>query len=150
MTRLNRRKLLVLTGASLFARPALAKAKRVSTNRAGIAIGGYDTRAYWTKGSPEEGVETFSVDWQGVPWHFASQDEATAFAAAPASFAPKFGGFCTRAMSLKKVVKGDPEVWRIFEGGLYLFARPVGRDYFDKGEAAMIAKAQAHWDKRIG
>ena len=49
-------------------------------------------------------------------------------------------------MSLKNVVDGDPEVWRIFEGKLYLFARPAGGKVFDKGQGEMIAKAQAYWD----
>ena len=150
MHNLSRRVFLTATASAFVARPAFAKDPGISTNRAGVAIRGYDTRAYWSKGTAEQGAESYLVKWQGVPWHFASQDEATTFAADPASFAPKFGGFCTRAMSLKKVVNGDPEVWRIFDGALYLFARPVGRDFFDKGEAAMIAKARGHWDKLLG
>jgi len=92
------------------------------------------------------GADGFTVNWRGVPWHFANAQEAAMFQADPESFAPQFGGFCTRAMSLKKVVDGDPKVWRIFENRLYLFARPVGGRHFDKGQAEMILKAQAHWD----
>lgn len=146
MTQLTRRAFVLLSAAAAFARPAFAKGAGVSTNRSGVAIQGYDTRAYWSEGKPKVGDETFVVEWQGVPWRFASQADADAFAADPASFAPKFGGFCTRAMSLKKVVDGDPEVWRIFEKSLYLFARPVGGEVFDKGQTEMIAKAQAYWD----
>lgn len=146
MQTFSRRSFVTVSTACLLAGPVFAKGPGISTNRAGVAIRGYDTRAYWSASEARVGAETYVVEWQGVPWRFESQGEADAFAADPARYAPKFGGFCTRAMSLKKVVNGDPEVWRIYEDGLYLFARPVGRDYFDKGEAAMIAKAQAHWD----
>lgn len=143
----TRRRFFVTALAAAFAPAAQAKGPGISTNRAGLAIQGYDTSAYWLKGTPQLGLQSHAVTWQGTPWHFATQTDADAFAANPARYAPKFGGFCTRAMSLKKVVDGDPEVWRIFEERLYLFARPVGGTYFDKGPAAMIAKAQAHWDK---
>ena len=149
MPQLSRRLFVQLGLASLITAPAgmvLAASDRVSTGGGVAALQGYDTHAYWTISAAREGTESFVVTWKGVPWHFASQADADAFAAAPESFAPQFGGFCTRAMSLKKVVDGDPEVWRIFEGKLYLFARPVGGRHFDKGEAEMIAKAQAFWE----
>jgi len=150
MNNLTKRHFLALAAAIAVVRPAFAAGPGISTNKAGVAIQGYDTRAYWSAGKPQVGAEPFVVEWQGAPWRFVTQAEADAFAADPGSFAPQFGGFCTRAMSLKKVVNGDPEVWRIFDGKLYIFARPVGRKYFDKGELAMIAKAQAHWDRLGG
>lgn len=143
---LTRRVFVTMTASAVLMRPAFAKGAGISTGKNGVAIKGYDTRAYWSVGAPRTGTETFVVTWQGVPWRFATQEEADLFAAAPAKFAPAFGGFCTRAMSLRKVVDGDPEVWTIFEDRLYLFARPVGRKYFLKGEKAVIESAQAHWD----
>ncbi|MEP5729114.1 MAG: YHS domain-containing (seleno)protein [Sulfitobacter sp.] len=149
MRNFNRRMMMSMTlglGISSLVRPAFAGLSRVSMDRSGAAIQGYDSRAYWTAGEPMPGSEDHVVRWKDADWRFATAEEAAQFKAAPASFAPKFGGFCTRAMSLKKIVDGDPEVWRIYEGSLYLFARPVGRKHFDKGEAKMIAAAQAHWD----
>ena len=142
----TRRDFLIMVSALALAKPAMAEGAGISTGKTGIAIQGYDTRAYWSKGMAEPGSQTFVVTWRDTPWHFASRAEADQFAADHASFAPQFCGFCTIAMSFKKVVDGDPEVWRIFEGGLYLFARPVGGKAFDKGQVEMIAKAQAHWD----
>jgi len=48
-------------------------------------------------------------------------------------------------MSRMRIVPGDPEVWRIFQGQLYLFARPVGGEVFDEDPVTMIVAAQAHW-----
>ena len=123
-----------------------AGTKKVAVNDAGIAIDGYDTTVYWSKSAAQSGDEQHVVMWHDTPWHFATAEEAATFAANPEKFTPKFGGFCTRAMSFKKVVNGDPEVWRIYQDNLYLFAMPVGGKKFDKGQDAMIEKAQAHWD----
>jgi len=131
-----------------FAQSAHAGAWRVSKNKDGIAMQGYDSHAYWTIAAPRAGSASHTVQWRGTPWHFATAADAAAFKANPAAYEPQFGGFCTRAMSFNKVVNGDPEVWRIYQDKLYLFAAPMGGTKFDAGQDAMIAKAQTNWDKR--
>lgn len=143
----------VMTGAAAFAAsimafPSYAK-DLIAKSRNGVAIKGYDTTAYFQLGDPREGDVSTIVEWKGAKWYFTTPAEADMFRANPEAFAPKFGGHCTRAMSLKKSVHGDPEVWRIRNDKLYLFAKSIGRDYFDKGPDAMIAKAQAHWDTLV-
>lgn len=146
MPPLSRRSFITATASLCLVRPAYADRHPVSTGSQGVAIQGYDTRAYWTDGAARKGRAANPVEWNGAPWFFATSAEAATFAATPARFAPQFGGFCTRAMSFKKVVDGDPEVWRIFEGKLYLFALPKGGKAFDESAAPMIAKAQAYWE----
>lgn len=145
----TRRKALMLGTAALALTglPALAAAARVATNKAGAAIDGYDTTAYWRKSAAQSGSAAHIAQWLGTPWQFADAETAALFEAAPEKYAPQFGGFCTRAMSFGKVVNGDPEVWRIYQGKLYLFAQPVGGKKFDEGQDPMIQKAQAQWDK---
>lgn len=147
---MSRRVVVSALAGFVIVRPAFARGPGVSKDARGAAIQGFDTRAYWREGAARPGDPSVVVDWQGAAWHFGSAEEAARFAENPAAFAPRFGGFCTRAMSFKKVVDGDPEVWRIFEGGLYLFARPVGGRAFDKGQIEMIRKAQAHWERLNG
>lgn len=148
MPSISRRHVFALTaGACIYATsPLRADTARVAVNSIGIAIDGYDTTAYWTEGAPRLGLPDHTVNWSGSDWHFTSAEDAKTFAAAPNAFAPQFGGFCTRALSFKKIVNGDPEVWRIYQGKLYLFARPVGGEKFDEGQDTMIGKAQAFWD----
>lgn len=145
---ITRRAVLATLASVPFVTFAQAGAWRVSKNKDGIAMQGYDSHAYWTIAAPRTGSASHTVEWRGTPWHFATAADAAAFKADPAAFEPQFGGFCTRAMSFNKVVNGDPEVWRIYQGKLYLFAAPVGGKKFDKGQDAMIAKAQTNWDKR--
>ena len=132
------------TTVALIPLPAFASTRNAKKN--GIAIKGYDTTSYFQNGKAKRGAKSTVVEWNGAKWNFATTAEADMFRANPTSFAPQFGGFCTRAMSFKKIVHGDPEVWRIRGKKLYLFARPVGRDFFDKDPDAMIAKAKAHWN----
>lgn len=148
MIRLTRRMTLALGTAAIAhsALPAFAQPIRVATNDSGTAIDGYDTTAYWRAGKPLSGTARHRVEWRGVPWHFAEAEAATLFEVAPQDYAPQFGGFCTRAMSFGKVVNGDPEVWRIYQGKLYLFAKPVGGRKFDEGQDAMIEKAISNWN----
>jgi hypothetical protein len=148
MSPIPRRRVFALAaGAYILATlPVRASTARVAVNDDGIAIDGYDTTAYWSISAPRHGVSSHVVNWAGSDWHFTSAEDADTFAATPEAFAPQFGGFCTRALSFKKIINGDPEVWRIYQGKLYLFAQPVGGRKFDKGQDAMIAKAQAYWD----
>ncbi len=135
----------IVGAASFMAFPSFAK-DRISKTRKGVAIKGYDTTAYFEKGGPAKGGSANVVEWKGAKWQFATAKEATMFKADPTAFEPQFGGHCTRAMSIRKVVPGDPEVWRIRGDKLYLFYAPVGRELFDKGPDTMIAKAQAYWN----
>jgi hypothetical protein len=135
----------VFVGGVSLALPVLAKGRVAKDAATGAAIRGYDTTAYFLKNTPTPGSEVYAVSWKGATWRFVSQDEADLFASNPESYAPQFGGYCTRAASFNKLVPADPEVWRIRGNKLYLFARPIGGTKFDDGADAMIKKAQAFW-----
>ena len=148
---LSRRQMVKMIGSTAVliaaAGPALAKTiGRFSlSGKKGHALKGYDTTAYFKAGVPTVGSDANAVIWKGATWRFVSEEDAALFRADPEGYAPQFGGYCTRAMSLKKEVPGDPEVWRIHKGKLYVFYAKVGGRHFDKGEDAMIALAQQHW-----
>lgn len=136
--------LTALTGAAL---PVFAKTiSRFSLSANGQALKGYDTTAYFKTNKPAKGSDASTVVWKGATWRFASEADAARFKADPDAYAPQFGGYCTRAMSLGKEVPGDPEVWRIHNGNLHVFFAPRGGTAFDKGPDAMIKRAQAHWE----
>lgn len=118
---------------------------RFSLSSTGHALGGYDTTAYFGAGVAKDGTDAVTINWKGAIWRFARQEDAVLFQANPEAYAPQFGGYCTRAMSLGKDVPGDPEVWRIYEGKLYVFFAARGGEVFDSQAEEMIARAQAHW-----
>ena len=92
----------------------------VNTNRGRSAIDGYDPVAYFTKGGPLRGSPKITAEWNGATWRFVNAEHRDRFAAEPARFAPKFGGYCAWAMSQGYVALIDPKAWRIVEERLYL------------------------------
>jgi len=106
------------------------------------------TTAYFESGAPQKGSRNHTVKWHGAKWRFASEHEARLFETNPEAYAPQFGGYCTRAMSENKLASGDPEVWRLYEGKLYLFYAKKGAVLFDQDPAAMIAAAIKNYQIR--
>lgn len=122
---------------------------RFSLSKTGHALDGYDATAYFKSGAATDGTNAATVNWKGAIWRFALQEDAALFQANPEAYAPQFGGYCTRAMSINQEVPGDPEVWRIHNGKLYVFFAARGGKLFDRGPDEMIALAQAHWDTLV-
>ena len=135
---------------ALMALPRLAFAEAVSrfslSGDNKLALVGYDTTSYFNSAKAGNGDQSNIVNSKGANWQFATPQDAALFKANPENYAPQFGGYCTRAMSLKTVVPADPEVWRIHNGKLYVFFAPPGGEYFDEGADEMITKAQPYWE----
>lgn len=87
-----------------------------------LAVRGYDVVSYFTgEGVPVEGSEDFTVRYEGYDYRFASKDNADAFIADPAKYAPAYGGYCAWAIGANDALApGDPEVYKIVDGKLYL------------------------------
>lgn len=109
------------------------------------AVGGWDTVSYHTEGGPVRGTREFTTDWNGANWRFASQENLDLFLADPELFAPQYGGYCAWAMAEGYTAKGDPEVWRIVDGKLYLnFDRNV-QTRWEQDIPGHIARANANY-----
>ncbi|KAG1649912.1 Chaperone protein DnaJ [Nymphon striatum] len=79
----------------------------------GVAVGGYDPVAYFTKGKPVKGSSAFSTKWDGVTWRFANTQNMEKFMSAPHKYAPQFGGYCAYAVGTGTIAKGNPNNWKI-------------------------------------
>jgi len=113
----------------------------------GVAVGGYDPVAYFTKGKAIKGSKTITAETDGIEWRFSSEENRSAFTANPAKYAPQYGGYCAWAVSQGYTAKGDPNAWKIVEGKLYLnYDRNVQKTWA-KNTAKNISKANANWPK---
>jgi YHS domain-containing protein len=110
-----------------------------------VAIKGYDTVAYFTKGQPTKGNPAFAFTWNGARWQFASAAHRDMFAANPERYAPQFGQFCSMGLALGKRAIADPEVWKIVDGKLYLYFSRGARDKFQQNTNGNMKKAEANW-----
>ena len=112
-----------------------------------VAILGYDPVAYFTDGHAVQGSPEINQKWLGATWYFASAEHRDAFAAAPMSYAPQYGGFCAGSMSVGNVTDNiDPNSFRIIDGKLYLFGGSGGLEQdFDPEAAQILSAADAQW-----
>lgn len=122
-----------------------APAPAVSATEAGIAIGGYDPVAYFSEGRPVAGSEAFTLRWNGATWRFASAESRARFEATPEAFAPRFGGYCAWAVSQNYLAPGDPLVWRIVDGRLYLNFNDRAKLLWEADLVNAIARGNANW-----
>jgi YHS domain-containing protein len=128
--------------------PALASASpapSVSATEQGVAIGGYDPVGYFTEGRPVAGSTEFTLRWNGATWRFASAESRARFEANPEAYAPAFGGYCAWAISQNYIAPGDPLVWRIVDGRLYLNFNQRAKMLWEADLAGAIARGHANW-----
>lgn len=136
--------LLALTPAPAFATPSQSSPS-VSVSQEGIAIGGYDAVSYYSDGGPIVGSPAFEHRWNGVVWRFASAEARDRFTANAEAFAPQFGGYCAWAISQNYIAPGDPKVWRIVDGRLYLNFNERAKELWEADLADAIQRGKANW-----
>lgn len=132
-----------------FSAPALADGGvYVGTQGGKVAVSGYDAVSYFRgKGTPVKGSARFKVSWKGAEWHFASAENAAAFKANPAAFAPQYGGHCAWAIAQGYLAPGDPTAYDIVGGKLYLNYDQAIRTKWRKDISGFIAKGAPNWAK---
>lgn len=145
---IRRAPLLIIGVALMFVALGVASAD-VPMNKGtdNVAIGGYDTVAYFTEGKASKGKPEFAFVWRDARWLFSSQEHRDRFAATPGRYAPQFGGHCAGAMTRGVVVKADPEAWTIVDGKLYMKVNTAARDRWREKPEEKIAKGDEAWSK---
>lgn len=86
-----------------------------------LAVEGFDVTTYFEEEGPVEGKPSISVVWNDKEWWFASKENREEFLENPVRFAPRYHGHCCQSLSDGKLAKGNPRVFRIVDGRLYLF-----------------------------
>lgn len=112
-----------------------------------VAVGGYDAVAYQTEGKPVRGSGDHVAVYNGEAYLFSSEANKKKFEADPARFAPAFGGYCAYGVAVGKKFYGDPEVWKVVDGTLYLNLNPDVQKLWNKDIPGHIRKAEGNWPK---
>lgn len=124
---------------------AAASQPLVNVSRGQLALRGYDAVAYWTASRPVRGVASFTHRWNGAEWRFSSSANRDAFAKEPSRYAPRFGGYCAYAVSRGYTADGDPNVWRIVDGRLYLNYSKRAQALWEEDVPGNIARGTRNW-----
>lgn len=108
-------------------------------------LGGYDPVSYSTAGAPVKGNPAITAEYMGEKYRFANAQHRDAFAAAPGKYLPQYGGYCAWAAAQNQLAPGDPAVYKVVDGKLYLnYKRDVARRW-EKDIPGFIRAADANW-----
>lgn len=140
--------ILILALATL----TVASAAEPVSTRDGAPIGGKDTVAYHDRTNRDahkatDGRPTFTVQYLGHAWRFASQASADKFAASPQAYVPQYNGHCANALASDEgLISTSGQVWEFFGDKLYLFYAERGRQRWLQGDWQAFSKeADAAW-----
>lgn len=106
---------------------------------------GYDLVSYHTDGKPVRGDGNNLVVVDGVTYLFANEANKKAFEKDPEKYLPAYGGFCAFGVSVDKKFVGDPEVWKIVDGKLYLNLDRNIQKIWSEDIPGNIVKANQNW-----
>ena len=135
----------VLMAATMAAAVWAATKPAINTSRGQLALRGYDPVAYFTDGKPTLGTASFEFRWRDAVWRFATAAHRARFIEEPGRYAPQFGGYCAYAVSRGYTADGDPTVWRIVEGRLYVNYSARAQKLWEEDVPGNIARGHQNW-----
>jgi len=106
---------------------------------------GYDLVSYYTDGKPVRGNGNNVVVVDGVTYLFASEANKNAFEKSPEKYLPAYGGFCAYGVAVNKKFIGDPQVWKIVDGKLYLNLDSGIQGKWNEDIPGYITKGNQNW-----
>ena len=110
-----------------------------------VALHGFDPVAYFTERMPVRGSDALVHVYEDVAYRFSSQAHLDAFKQDPARYLPQYGGFCAYGVSVGKKFDGDPRLWKVEDGKLYLNLNEEIYATFLEDVDGNIEKADDNW-----
>lgn len=127
-----------------------------NVDQEGLAVSGYDLIEYFVSNKPAKGSPAFEYTYEGVKYHFLSEENKTTFSKNPQKYLPQFGGYCAYGLAMDSGINGnppgkypvDPQTFKIIDGKLYLFWNSGGLNalpYWERAEDTHLKKAKERW-----
>jgi len=120
-------------------------AGETNVDSSGLALKGYDPVAYFSEKRPVPGKPELTARHEGATYRFASAANRDAFAAAPATYAPQYGGYCAFGMASGYKAPIEPDAWTVVDGKLYLNYNQSVRSRWSSDIPGFLRKADANW-----
>ncbi len=109
-------------------------------------IGGYDPVSYYA-GQAARGEARLNHVWNGAVWCFSTEENRNVFRADPENYAPHFVGYCACAASQGYKVPGDPNVFALHDGKLYLLVHPRAQKLWSADIPLFISRGETNWPR---
>lgn len=132
---------------------ALARDHIIVEPVSGLALFGVDPVAYFIDGQVRHGIDTYELRYEGYIWQFANLGNLEAFKAAPEVYMPQYGGHGALAVARGFPATGNPAIWQIWEGKLYLFfslANKIAWNIEIKAHVISAGKKWPHIESQLG
>ncbi|WP_417684783.1 YHS domain-containing (seleno)protein [Roseibium sp.] len=126
---------------------ALAAGVDVNATTTGLALRGFDPVTYFNGGAPKAGDFTITAEYKGATYRFTSEANRDAFKADPAKYAPQYGGYCAMGTAMGLKLDGDPHVYKIVDGKLYLNLSKQIAQRWNDDVPGNIKTADTTWTK---
>ncbi len=111
------------------------------------ALRGYDAVSYHTIGRPVMGNGSNASLYKGESYLFINKEHKELFDANPEKYVPAYGGWCAYGVSAGKKFHGDPLVWKIVDGKLYLNLSNKIQALWSENVQGYINGANEEWEK---
>ncbi|MFT6675100.1 MAG: YHS domain-containing protein [Sulfitobacter sp.] len=120
----------------------------------GYAASGYDVVAYFDlpqnavgqgQPAPVAGDKDITAEYNGAKFAFASDAHKAMFLADPAKYAPQYDGHCAYGVAKGGKVPGNPTLWRIVDGKLYLNITKNVVSFWEEDIPGNINLAEGNW-----
>ncbi|MDH3661001.1 MAG: hypothetical protein OEU92_13420 [Alphaproteobacteria bacterium] len=145
---------LILTSAAILMMAGAAHAGQQYVDESNFAASGYDVVAYHSLeqvpvGQPQPeavpGNAGITAEYNGAVWAFSTEENRDKFVANPESYAPLYDGHCAYGIAQGGKVPGNPNLWRIVDGKLYLNITPNVVTFWEEDIPGQINTAEGNW-----
>jgi YHS domain-containing protein len=133
------------TSALLISSLSFAANIEVNANSNDLAIKGYDSVSYFTKGAPTKGSNEFTSAYNGAIYQFSTANNRDLFKSDPSKYAPQYGGYCAMGVALNQKFDTDPTAWHIRGDKLYLNLNKDVQKKWVTDIPGYIETAQSNW-----
>lgn len=117
----------------------------------GKALKGFDPLSVYD-GKATKGDENITSSYQNAIYQFISSENKEVFDKTPEKYVPKYGGYCSIAISEGSLVEANPHSSLIQDGDLHVFYKDEEEDTQDEWNENPIEnknKAEIAWRKLI-
>ena len=124
---------------------ALGAGFDVNATITGLALRGVDPVSYFTNGVPQDGDISITEVHNGATYRFTSEENRDLFKQNPEKYLPAYGGFCAFGTAMGVKVDGDPDLWKIVDGKLYLNLSESIQERWNKDIPGFVKSADENW-----
>ena len=125
-------------------------------DKTGFAVSGYDVVSYFDlpqskvgqpQTSPLAGRAGITAEYNGATFAFATEANRDRFLADPAAFVPQYDGHCAYGVAKGGKVPGNPTLWRIVDGKLYLNITKDVVGFWEEDIPGNLTTSEKNWTK---